>query len=126
MERPIYMELAALLVAQANCRKSGNTEWLERHGDRISELMRNAPSGSGFDSGTKLDADKSKPDKLVFTTSFHHMDESGGYDGWTDHEVIVRPSLMSGFDLRITGRDRNGIKEYIAEIFHSFLTGKTD
>jgi hypothetical protein len=75
------------------------------------------PSGSGFDAGTTLDEGASSPDKLVFDTSFHHMDEHGGYDGWTEHKVIVTPSLAHGCDLRVTGRDRNDIKSYIGETF---------
>lgn len=43
------------------------------------------------------------------------------YDGWTDHTVIVTPSLRSGFDIRITGRDRNQTKEYLYEVFDSAL-----
>jgi hypothetical protein len=80
------------------------------------------PSGSGVDIGTKLDLGESTSDKLVFSASFHHMDEHGGYDGWTDHKIIVTPSLQFGFNLKITGRDRNQIKDYLSDIFHTALT----
>ena len=50
------------------------------------------------------------------------MTEHGYYDGWTEHDVIVTPSLRSpGFSLRITGRNRRDIKEYIADAFHDAL-----
>jgi hypothetical protein len=45
------------------------------------------------------------------------MNDGGFYDGWTDHSVIVTPSLVEGFNLRVTGRNRKDIKEYIAEQF---------
>ena len=48
-------------------------------------------------------------------THFHHMNDGGFYDGWTEHSVVVTPSLVYGFDTRITGRDRNDIKNYIGE-----------
>jgi hypothetical protein len=114
----LYQEIAVLLQAMENCRKSDNAEWLAKHGDKLESLVKeHMPSGSGVDSGTQLDMQRSTPDRLVFTTAFHHMHESGMYDGWTEHAVTVTPSLASGFDLKISGRDRNDIKDYLAEIF---------
>jgi hypothetical protein len=86
--------------------------------------METAPSGSGFDNGTQIDRDRS--DVLIFSTSFHHMDEAGGYDGWTEHTVRVKPSLAWGFDLTVSGRDRNGIKDYIADVFSPWLNEMVD
>jgi hypothetical protein len=54
------------------------------------------------------------------------MDEHGGYDGWTEHSIIVTPDLASGFDLRVNGRDRRDIKEYLAEIFGYALDADID
>jgi hypothetical protein len=113
-----YQAIASKLDAMDNCRKAGNDEWLEKHEQDIMDIVKNEfPSGSGFDSGTKLNWDKSTPEKLVFETSFHHMDEGGCYDGWTDHTITVTPSLQFGFNLKVSGRDRNDIKDYIHEIF---------
>lgn len=109
-----YKTIAGCLSAMTRC----NAEWQGRHADTIETICKDyLPGGSGFDAGTKLDMDASKPDKLVFLTSFHHMDEAGGYDGWTEHRVTVRPSLIHDFVLTISGRDRNDIKDYIAECF---------
>lgn len=86
--------------------------------DRAESLVRNAmPSGSGIDTGTTLDLESSTPDRLCFSLSFHHMDEMGGYSGWTDHRVICRPSLLWGLDIRVTGRDKNGIKDYLGDVY---------
>jgi hypothetical protein len=121
---PIYQMLSNALQAKENCAKSDNSEWLVRWQTRIDNLMQEtAPSGSGIDSGTQLD-DFSTSEKLVFHTSFHHMDESGCYDGWTDHGVTVKASLLHGIDIRITGRNRNDIKDYLHDVFHSWLTSK--
>lgn len=122
LTRPLYRAIAEKLQAIESCRKSGNTDWESRHGDAIEELVKaHMPSGSGFDNGTTLDMTASTPDKLVFQTAFHHMHESGMYDGWTDHSVTIKASLASGFDMRIGGRDRNDIKDYIAECFSQAL-----
>jgi hypothetical protein len=120
----LYQRLATLVTARLNCiaSASGNDEWRGKHEDEIGRLAKeHLPSGSGFDSGTILDLRKSKPNKLVLQTAFHHMDEHGGYDGWTSHAVTVTPDLVSGFDLKIHGRNRNDIKDYIAELFSHVL-----
>ncbi len=127
MNSKLYSTLASLVQARINCDNATprNDEWFDKHTDRIEELVKeHMPSGSGFDSGTKLDLDLSEPNKLVFLTSFHHMAESGMYDGWTEHTVIVTPDLAFGFRLKITGRDRNQIKEYIRELFQNDLNAE--
>ena len=123
MSRSLYAALAGLVLARQNCIESGNLEWLERHTDRLESLVKaGLPSGSGFDAGTTLDLDASTPYKLVLKTAFHHMDDHGGYDGWTHHTVTVTPTLHSGIDVKISGRDRNAIKAYIGEEFYAALT----
>lgn len=122
MKRPVYQVLAGKLLAMENCAKSDDIDkfdgWFNRHKEAAERVVKNyLPRGSGFDSGAILDFDKSNSERLVLLTSFHHMNDSGMYDGWTDHAVIVTPSLAHGFTLRVTGKDRRGIKEYIAETF---------
>lgn len=116
--RETYSKIASLFHAYLTCVDSGNTEWEDKHSDTIEFLVKNFfPSGSGFDSGTEFDFDKSKPERLIFKAPFHHMDDMGGYDGWTEHEVIITPSLELGYKMRVTGKNKNGIKEYITECF---------
>jgi hypothetical protein len=119
----VYQRLAVLFQAIENCKKSNNTDWLERHTESIIELVdRYMPSGSGIDTGTKFNFETSKPNKLVFSFGYHHMDENGYYDGWTEHTLIVTPSLAFDFDMRITGRNRNSTKEYLYEVFQFALS----
>ncbi len=122
MKDKAYKIIASTLQARNSCEKTGNDIWYEKHSDRLSEIVQYfAPSGSGFDNGTRLSLAASTPDRLLFTTSFHHMNDNGMYNGWSDHNVVVTASLANGFDLRVTGRDRNDIKDYIADAFHTFL-----
>ena len=100
-----------------SCRNTGNAEWEAKHSEKLDELIHELPSGSGIDCGTKL-LDNSTPDRLIFQADFHHMDENGYYDGWTEHQIIVTPSLTWGFNVRITGRNRNDIKDYLADLFN--------
>lgn len=118
----LYRKIAHLLLAIQNCEASGNTEWKARHADALRALVSNhMPSGSGIDNGTALDFHASTPERLVFDAPYHHMSEHGSYDGWTDYRVIVKPSLAFGLLLRITGRDRNEVKEYLHQTFVEYL-----
>lgn len=122
MARYLYSELASKVCAMRNCEKTGNAEWRDKHEDAIGNLCREfLPSGSGFDAGSHIDLDASHAEKLVFTTSYHHMNDNGYYDGWTEHTVTVTPSFIGGFNIRVSGRNRNDIKGYIAESFHHIL-----
>jgi len=122
MARYLYSELSTLLTARENCAKKPDHAWFDRHTDMIESLVKDhLPSGSGYDAGTTLDLDESHGDKLVFNTSYHHMDEWGGYDGWTEHTVTVKPALSNDFHLRISGRNRGGIKEMMYDDFRQSL-----
>jgi hypothetical protein len=123
MERKIYQIIAASFDAMLRCQKrTGCSEWESEHSDRIEWLAKNClPSGSGFDCGTKFDFRASKENKLVFTTEFHHMNSCGYYTGWTSHNVTIVPSLSGEFNLKVSGRDRDDIKNYIAEAFDFIL-----
>lgn len=104
-----------------------NDEWAAKWTSKIDGLVSDfMPSGSGIDCGTKFDWDASNPEKIVFSFSFHHMNDGGHYDGWTEHLLVVRPSLAFGLEMKITGRDRNGIKEYLHDVFHSALTDEIE
>lgn len=114
--------MAKAAGAYHRCVTSNNSEWIDKWHTSITEWTKeHFPRGSGFDSGTKCIVDESSDDLLVFETAFHHMNDGGMYDGWTEHRVKVKPSLGLGFRLVIGGPDRNQIKEYIAECFSSAL-----
>ena len=118
MNKQIYSELALLIGARANCERTGNTAWHATHTERAEDIVKEfLPSGSGWNCGTNLDFDASTSEKLVFRGSWRHMDDFGGYAGWTEHTVTVRPSLQFGFVITISGCDRNGIKDYLSELF---------
>ncbi len=118
----VITSIASRLVALKNCEKTGNAEWLARHDEALDKLEEFLPSGSGFDSGTTLDREASTSSKLVFDTSFHHMDEYGGYIGWTEHTVTVEADFVLGFGIDITGEDPDGsFHDFVAEAFTHYL-----
>lgn len=116
---PLYQLIALAGDAANNCAAQGNSEWQQVWEKLLEQCEELLPSGSGFDAGTAIEHANSK--KIILRTSFHHMNESGYYDGWTEHVITVVPNLAHGFDLRVGGRDRNDVKEYIAEVFYDVL-----
>lgn len=123
----LYKYLANQLSRIAYMERNDRDEDADDLRSTVDDFVKaNFPSGSGFDTGTHLDWDKSTKERLVFRTEFHHMNDVGMYDGWTQHEVIVKPSLLFYIDVRVTGRDRNQIKDYIGETFNHILMRDED
>lgn len=137
--RTIAQCLAAYSQAFDNCAHSDNQEWREIWRGKITEIMDNAPAGSGIDHGTKLCFDGcctssstrlsstawgtslgKHSDRLFFHVDFHHLNEDGYYVGWTEHTVVVSPD-WEGITIHISGRDRNQIKEYLHEVYSYWL-----
>jgi hypothetical protein len=123
---PLYRALAMTLDAYNRCVETKNTEWQEKHNETLEKLCESLPSGSGIDNGTSVDWDKSSDEKLVLYFGFHHMDENGFYAGWTQHTLTVLPSLQFGITLKISGPNRNDIKEYLHETYHQALTEEVE
>ena len=116
----LYQAMASKLQAIENCLKSNNTEWLEKHQESLEELVKyNLPSGSGIDSGNTLDFENSDPNRLIIESSYHAMDEYGGYCGWFDYRVVVTPSLASNINLEIDGSFDGEGGESLHEYLHS-------
>lgn len=123
METINIHELSKYFAAYQNIKRINpgyNGQWVELIEDELKKL----PHGSGIDSGVKFDWDRSTPEKLYFLLSFHH--EYDSYDRWTDHEIIITPSLQFGYRIKITGINRNDIKEYLYDTFYSIFTLKTN
>lgn len=121
----VYQELARAASARVNCEASGNTYWEGVWRDKVRWLVETyLPEGAGFDSGTSFDWEKFDlhPDRLEFRTAFHHMNKDGFYEGWTDHQVVVRADLQFGFQVLVKGKNTNDIKQYIHEVFESVLS----
>ena len=113
----LYQAIAQTIASIKTCETSCNWEWFEKHKETLARLTRELPSGSGIDNGCEIDRDASNDTRLIITFSFHHMDDNGYYDGWTDYRLTLRPCLRFGIDVKIQGEDRNNIKDYLYETF---------
>lgn len=117
----LYKLIARANHARITCKVVGNG-FEHVHEEVISNLVdEHMPSGSGIDSGVTFSMEKSNVDHLVFNFAFHHMSENGMYDGWTNHVLHVTPSLVHGFRMRITGSNRNNVKDYFYQMLEQAL-----
>jgi len=111
--------LASAIEARANCERSPVNEYGRNlHAETIAAIMREAPSGSGIDCGTKLDEERSRLDRVVFVVEYHRMID-GYYDGWQTYRVTVRPSF-SGIVVDVTGRGDEQTKDYLADVYRTW------
>jgi hypothetical protein len=114
-------ELNSRVQAYQNCLINGNVEWMDKHYEHIIGMLENLPHGSGIDGKFILQTEECEKQKLVFFLEYHHMDEHGGYDGWTEHNLIITPEF-GDFKMKITGRNKNGIKEYLQDLLREHFT----
>jgi hypothetical protein len=139
--KPLYQHMATAIDAMKRCKadvaaiKAGNgphasflplrEEWSTRWQDRLDAMLQALPHGSGLDTAWRYDLDKCSAECVVLTISYHNMDEQGGYCGWSDLVITIRPSLIHGTVLRITGGD-SLLKDYLYDILTSALCEEHD
>jgi hypothetical protein len=122
MTRKLHQALANLVEARLDCIQSGNDELRNRHEKCGDQLVREyMPRGGGLDRGTTLDWSRSLPDKLVFSTSFHHTDDAGQCTHETTHLVTVRAHLARGYKLSIARCNRDRIRKFMTDFFGAAL-----
>lgn len=120
-EMPWFSYIANQLARAENLAKSQPEKAKLVRSSLETYVQRNAPSGSGVDCGTRL-SEKATTNRIVLSLSYHHMNEEGMYDGWTEHEITVTPDFISAVDLHITGRDKNQIKDFLHDTYRYWLT----
>lgn len=119
----VINQIAVISDALERCKAKGNTEWIEKHSEHLKKLCNHLPSGSGYDSGTKLLS--ASYEKAIFSTSYHHTNEAGCYTGWTEHVVTIK-AAFDGFTIHVSGKDKNGVKEVIQDDFYFALGQEVD
>jgi hypothetical protein len=118
----VITQISMLINALENCKKSENEKWMDLHESALHYIEKDyLPSGSGVDAGCEIDLERSRTNKIIINTSFHHMNENGYYTGWTDHKITIIPDLISDFSIKISGKDKNMIKDYLHDLFYNCL-----
>ena len=98
----VVSRIASCFQAYTENIKTGNSDWEQIHREAIEQYAKDyLPSGSGFNVGTTFDFENSREEKLIFHSAYQYMSDHGYYDGWTEFEAIVTPSLAHGFSVDI-------------------------
>jgi len=136
--KPLYQHMASAIDAMQRCKTDAEAirshapgaqhesflelreEWAMRWNDRLHAMLEALPHGSGLDTDWHYVGDKCNADRITLSISYHNMDEMGGYCGWSDLIITVKPSLIHGINLRIVGGD-NELKDYLYEILSTAL-----
>ncbi len=117
----VASKIASLISAIDNCEARGNSDWKARYETELARIVKEyLPSGSGIDTGTEIARHACTSDRLLFTFSYHHMNENGYYDGWSDHSATVKPTF-DGISVKIGGKNRNGVKDMLHDVFYEAL-----
>jgi len=120
--RPTRSSRDRSLANPTEAQRARAEEWQARW-ERVLDYIQAhlLPSGSGFDAGIKIDRARSSGTELRLEVPFHHLSEHGYYAGWTEHRVSVYPSLVHDITMKITGRDRDQIQDYILDTLDTVL-----
>ena len=116
------MKTLIQLIAK-NCQwlKTVNENYRDVCESRLDKLEKELPSGSGIDCGCKLDREKSGDSKVIITFDYHYMNGDGYYDGWLSFKAVITPTLSGYQEIKITGRDKQGLKDMLFDTFSSCL-----
>lgn len=119
--------LVRALAGQVLMYKSGRIPMIQTQfmwaGDEL--VREHMPDLAWANKDTKLLWQESTPQALVFETLVHHGE---GFLEWVTHKVIVRPSLIgdNGFVVKVFGKDKAGIQEFVIDRFHELLSKEVD
>lgn len=92
----------------------------------IEKLENILPSGSGIDGKWRFTEQKNG--NILAHSSFHCMDEHGGYDGFADFTVIFKKNApLADFVLQFNGKvaqyknKRYMLRDYLEETIYHFI-----
>ena len=81
-------------------------------------LFKNFPIGSGI-CNTEVISVTDK--KIVIGFSYQHYNDNGYHEGYTNHECRIT-AKFDDFNIYISGRNKNDIKDYLHELFFYNIT----
>lgn len=88
-------------------------------GKMVENFLNENFSGSGIDSGYTLNGSTRR--NLIINSSYHCMDEHGGYDGWQDFKLLIDKENITEFKLQFTGYRRQKyvylLRDYLEDCF---------
>lgn len=109
----VYREFNRLIKQRNAYLVAHNNELAQEYEAMLHELTHtHMPRGEHFESGTRIDLNKSDPDKLVFHTDYRQEDGA-----LTPHTIVTNPF---NWRFRVTGKST--AKEEIRQAFYAALS----
>lgn len=123
---PLAVRLSEALDIYVRGGKEGRTDWQDQARETLDLLEDFLPSGSGI-CARHLDREKSTGQKIVVTFCYQHYNDNGYESGVTKHTVVVTPSFGGfGYEVKVTGRNRNDVLSYLHETFYWALSASIE
>ncbi len=122
----VYKELSSSIATRLRCITRRNFDpansetYVINHTKKIEKIIREyLPHGCGINDGYDFDYDHSTGEKLVINSSYHCIDNNGFYVMKIPFTIIVTPSLLFDFKLKISGTfgKKKNTKEYLYNLF---------
>jgi hypothetical protein len=112
----VYEKMASLL-AEYN-KYIGENEQKRMLRRAIEEFVAEyMPKGGGWKDGTSIDLTESNDSEIVLRGTYYHVISYGNYGAPTEHKILIDASLSRGFKVKVTGRDKNDVKDELYERF---------
>ena len=104
---------------QKIARVASQKNWAKRTKE-LSLLQKLLPNGKGIREreGLAVILLESTKKRIVIDTTYWHTNNS---DERTSHQVIITPSFEGEINIRITGKNKDNVKEYLHDIFREAL-----
>ena len=104
---------------QKIARVASQKNWAKRTKE-LSLLQELLPNGKGIREreGLAVILLESTKKRIVIDTTYWHKNNS---DVWTSHQVIITPSFEGEINIRITGKNKDNVKDYLYDIFREAL-----
>lgn len=118
-DTPLCAAICNAVVARANCAKSGNSEWFDRWSEQLEQLAQLLPSGSGFDSGTRIDIEQDIVTRVVeellragYELRTSADDEDGKRPSYTTDRAAILAALIEVDDEYLIAR-KHGRRSWV-------------
>ena len=118
--KPLIHFIASEIYRLQNALENNRQDIAENCYTNFEKLEHCLPSGSGINNGCKIDFQRSKADKIVINFSYDFM-RNGSYDGKFYFTLKAMPSFIYAVDIHISGRDKQGVKDYLYQVFNHDL-----
>ena len=142
MKEKRYQQIARLIFEYKKALSQETESDAQEAQEKLGKIEECLPSGSvvlsgpqigsGIHKGPFFNVDLSTEERIIICLEYKHQEYLDSeqttttrtittHAELTSHTITVRPSLLKGILLQISGQNRNGVKKYLYEAFYTCL-----